>query len=121
MFGLIIILLGLLSLSGHADLLTSLPYLWVAALSWLLGILLIFAMGATLTRKRERRLKANYDSMPRWKRRTFTGIAWTFVAAMFLAILWFGGPSQSQPITDLHCDTSATEITAETCSSQSAR
>jgi amino acid permease len=119
----IIVLFGALSLVGRMDLLTKLSYLWVGAISWLLGILLIFVIGAALNQERERRLKADYDSMARWKRRSFACTTWAFVAAMFFAILWFAPPQRqtAAPWTNLRCDTAATEVTAQTCSPASAR
>ena len=113
-----IIFLGALSVSGQMGPLASLTYLWVAVLSGLLGLLLLAAISTVLDQERERRLKAEYDSMPRWKRRAFACTAWAFVAAMFLLILWFA-PAQ-RPAgahgTNLRCDAAAREMTAETCS-----
>lgn len=123
MLDVFIIIFGALSLTGQMGLLDSLSYVWLGLLSWLIGIVLIVAIGTVLNRERERRLMADYKSMPRWKRRAFAGAAWTFVAAMFLMILWFA-PSQRQtapPWGNLHCDAAATEMSAETCSSNSTR
>ena len=121
-FDFFIILLGVLSLSGQTRLLTSLPEIWVGILSGLFGILLTSVIGMAVNRKRERLLKAAYDSMPRWKRRAFACTTWTFVAAMFFAILWFAPPQRrtAAPWNNLRCDRTATEMTAETCSPASA-
>jgi hypothetical protein len=118
MFDSFIILLGGLSLSRQMTLLSSLSYFWVGVLSGLFGILETVLLGTVLNRERELRLKADYDSMPRWKRRSFAFTAWTLVAAMFLAILWFAPPQRrsATPWTNLRCDAASTEMTAETCS-----
>jgi hypothetical protein len=118
MFDGLIILLGALSASGHMGLLASLPYFWVGVFGGLLSLLLLGAIAIVLDREREEQLKAEYNSMPRWKRRSFACTTWTFVAAMFLAILWFAPPQRQSPTpwTNLRCNAGATEMTAESCS-----
>lgn len=118
MFDGLIILLGALSVSGQMGLLASLSYFWVGIFAGLLSLLLLGAMAIVLNRERERQLKAEYNAMPRWKRRSFACTTWTFVAAMFFAILWFAPPQRQSAThwTNLRCDAAATEITAESCS-----
>jgi len=129
MLDIIVIAFGLLSLSGRIAMLTSLSILWAGVLGALFSLAVTVAIALIINRERERQLRADYNSMPRWKRRAFACTSWAFVVAMFVAILWFGAPKGEivagsdnvAASTKLRCDGAATEMMADSCSPAAAR
>jgi hypothetical protein len=116
----VFVLLGVLDATGKDGWLRGLSYFWTVIVSGLCIVVLSVAVNFVLSGDRERELNAEYQAMPRWKRRTFGSTTWAFVAATVLMMAWLRPalPETKSPLTNLHCDAAATEVTADSCASK---